>query len=864
MGVEPAFSPAPRGLESLEPVLDVLPSPLILVELGTARIVYANKAAHRLAGGLFPLGADADDYPELYHLYDPEGRPLPVEEAPAVRAARGETLSRVQVGWDTPAGRLTVMASADSILLPGGERMAVVTFEDVTELEAARRRATLLADAGSRLAATLDYDATLAAVGDLVVGAYADWCFVELKREHGGIERALIRHADPAKRAFVEEYDRRFPLDPDAPLGSPQVIRTGVPSLATEIPDALLEQVASHPDQLRLLRLAGFRSALVVPLRVRGEVIGDLALAYAESGRRFTEDDVPVVQALADRCALALENARLFTELRAAEERARSSRDEFRAMLESVPDAVFVQAPDLRIVYLNTAAEQMFAGPDPGDTVQHFRSLYELLDDDGGALDLARLPGRRVLAGEAPEPLIVRYRDRRTGATGWARVLATPVRDAGGAVRLAINLAEDVTEARRALEAQRFLAEASRLLAGSLDYEATLPAIADLAVPEMADWCVVDLVGPGGRERVAIAHADPALVARAQEIQRRYGRDRRGVAEVLRDGRARLWPEIDDDLLREAAQDETHLRLLREVGMRSAMVVPIALRGKPFGTISFVSADSGRRFDAHDLAVAEDLGLRAAAAVENARLYRTARGIARTLQTTLLPPSLPAVPGHELAAAYRPAGEGLEVGGDFYDAFSTAEQQWYLVIGDVCGKGAAAAAVTALARWSIRSAAVRRRSPAAILRWLADVMLREQDDGGRFATVACAHLDLSRPCPRVTVACGGHPLPVVLRADGTAEELGAPGTLLGLVEDPVLQERSTDLRPGDALVLYTDGLTEARAPEVQWGPEDLLAAARGAAGRPAAGIVEHLVAAALDGQPAPRDDLAMLVARAAG
>ena len=280
MGAEPAFPSAPRGLESLEPVLDVLPSPLILVEPGSARIVYANRAAHRLAGGLFPLAGDAEDYPELYSLYDPEGRPLPLEHVPAVRAARGETFSKVKVGWDTPAGRLTVVASADAILLPGGERMAVVTFEDVTELEAARRRSTLLADAGSRLAATLDFDAALAAVGDLVVSAYADWCFLELKREDGAIERALIRHADPEKRAFVEEYDRRFPLDPDAPIGSPQVIRTGVPSLTTEIPDALLEEVATHPEQLRLLRLAGFRSALVVPLRARGEVIGDLALAY--------------------------------------------------------------------------------------------------------------------------------------------------------------------------------------------------------------------------------------------------------------------------------------------------------------------------------------------------------------------------------------------------------------------------------------------------------------------------------------------------------------------------------------------------------------------------------------------------------
>src|SRR5204862_7468052 len=160
----------------------------------------------------------------------------------------------------------------------------------------------------------------------------------------------------------------------------------------------------------------------------------------------------------------------------------------------------------------------------------------------------------------------------------------------------------------------------------------------------------------------------------------------------------------------------------------------------------------------------------------------------------------------EIAAAYRPAGAGLEVGGDFYDVFSTGEDQWYAVVGDACGKGAEAAAVTALARYTIRAAAVRRRSPSAILRWLSDAMVQQSDDNRRFCTIACAHFDLSRSPARVTVACGGHPLPVAVRADGTTEEVGVPGTLLGLVSQPVLQDAAAELGSGDTLVLYTDGL----------------------------------------------------------
>jgi serine phosphatase RsbU (regulator of sigma subunit) len=185
-------------------------------------------------------------------------------------------------------------------------------------------------------------------------------------------------------------------------------------------------------------------------------------------------------------------------------------------------------------------------------------------------------------------------------------------------------------------------------------------------------------------------------------------------------------------------------------------------------------------------------------------------------------------------------------------------------MGDVCGKGAEAAAVTAMARYTIRAAAVRRRSPAAILRLLSEAMLRHEpaESAGRFCTIACVHLDLSQAPARATVALGGHPLPVILRADGGVDALGAHGTLLGLVDRPELEDRAGDLHPGDTIVLYTDGLTEAGAPAVVWGPEELAQVLGGAAGRDAQGVVDHAVGAALGVQPEPRDDIAVMALRA--
>jgi PAS domain S-box-containing protein len=712
---------------------------------------------------------------------------------------------------------------------------------------------------------SLDYAETLTAIARLAVPEYADWCFVELVMPDGRIERVVMEHADPSKRQFIEEYDRRYPLDPDAPVGSPKVIRTGEPELLADIPDAFWEAVAQDPEQYRLMQEVGIVSALVVPMRVRGTVIGDIALAHSISGRRYTEEDVAHAQELADRCALALDNARLHTA-------ARESSAELQAILDGVADAVTAQSPEGRLAYANDAAVRLLGYESPEELLAappaEIRERFEMRDDTGEPIAYANLPGRKALAGERPEPLTVRYRHHGSAEERWSRVQSTPVFDPNGEVRLAINVIEDITDLKRAEHGHRFLAEASRLLAATLDYADTLRTVARLAVPEVADWCAVDLAARDGVERVAVAHVNPARVELAREVQRRYPADPRsgqGVYGVLRRGAAELYPEVSDEMLAAAARDPEHLELLRSLGMRSAMVVPMTLRDRVLGAITFVSSESARRFDEHDLTLAQDLALRAAAAVENARLYEASASIAKTLQSSLLPPVLPDLPGMEIAAAYRPAGAGLEVGGDFYDVFSTADDQWYAVIGDVCGKGAEAAAVTALARYTIRAAAVRRRSPAGILRWLSDAMLSQQtEEIGRFCTIACLHLDLSRSPTRVTVACGGHPMPIVVRADGRTEEIGVAGTLLGLVEEPDLQDRAATLHEGDAVVLYTDGLSEAGAPARVWTPDELAAVASRAAGEPAAALVERLLEAAVGPLSSVRDDVAVLALRSTG
>jgi hypothetical protein len=401
-------------------------------------------------------------------------------------------------------------------------------------------------------------------------------------------------------------------------------------------------------------------------------------------------------------------------------------------------------------------------------------------------------------------------------------------------------------------------------LSASLNQERTLQKIAGLAVPRLADWCVVYLrEEEGAIERVAIAHVDPSKSELAEAIRGfRIDPDApTGVARVLRRGEPELLSEATaEDLAADVDGAERLADLLRPVGVRSWMCLPLQARGRILGAISFVSAESGRRYGPDDLVLADELCRHAALAVDNARLYEERSHVARTLQRSLLPASLPDVPGLGVAARYEAAGEVMRVGGDFYDLFEAGPGSWYVVVGDVQGKGPEAAALTGLARHTIRAAAADGRPPREVLIALNDAVASE---GGteRFCTVVCVRLSREGPGFRAVVSCGGHPLPRVIRADGSVEALGRHGTLLGLFPEPELHDRSSILGPGDALVLFTDGAIEGR-PDGDASLDDLLGSL---AGKDPAGIAAGLEAWAREAAPEGlRDDIAILALRAEG
>lgn len=512
-------------------------------------------------------------------------------------------------------------------------------------------------------------------------------------------------------------------------------------------------------------------------------------------------------------------------------------------ILSNLTEAVTVTDRRRRMVYANQAAADLLGHATPEELMAQpldaIAARWDSTLEDGRPLTLEDIPSWRIINGLPAEPMLTRIVHRETGELRWRLVKAAPLQAPDGDL-LAVSVIEDVTEAKEAELHQRFLAEAGDALASSLDYEETLQRVARLVVPDLADWCGVDVVDAAGRpQSVAVAHVDPAQVAFAREYRERFPPDpssQTGLYAVLRSGRPELYAEIPDALLEQSISDPAQLEVLRKIGMRSVMIVPMAVAGRTIGTITFVSAESGRSFDEDDLAFAGELARRAAVAAENARLYTERTQAAHTLQQSLLPERLPSVPGWELASSYAAGDTTAEVGGDFYDVIALGTGL-LAIVGDVTGKGVQAAALTSLARYTLATAARFDASPPAVVGLLNEVLVARTDLS--LVTVACAHLVPTPTGAIMRLTSAGHPCPVLVRPGREAVAVGAPGLLLGMLGDAQWDEVVVELTPGDAVLFYTDGVTDTPSARDRFGEERLLTAVSGETVDPA-GVIQRV------------------------
>jgi GAF domain-containing protein len=418
--------------------------------------------------------------------------------------------------------------------------------------------------------------------------------------------------------------------------------------------------------------------------------------------------------------------------------------------------------------------------------------------------------------------------------------------------RISVVLRDDRAQASqlRSRGSLALLAEASEMFAGTLDVQLALTLATQFVVPRFASWAAVCTTYEDSPRVVAVSHTDETRLAAlrvamsssdGQALTERLARELPGQRTVLVPS-----TELPADLGDDASGD--------------VLVLPLVARGRLLGLI-LVRRPDGSIYPADDVGVLTDLARRAALAVDNARLYEERASIAKALQASLLPPTLPRPPGLEFGGRYAAAGEGNEVGGDFYDVFSIPAGGWGIAIGDVCGKGAEAAAITGMARDVLRLLVRDGATPPRALQRLNESIL-ELDERGRFCTAALGIVQPDAVGLRVRLSSAGHPPPVLVDAAGQARFVGRSGTLLGVVPDVELSEDAIVLAPGEVLVFYTDGVTERRHGMDMFGDSRLLAAVQAAAGRGADAIAGHLESDVRRFGTGPsRDDLAVLVIR---
>ena len=435
-----------------------------------------------------------------------------------------------------------------------------------------------------------------------------------------------------------------------------------------------------------------------------------------------------------------------------------------------------------------------------------------------------------------------------------------------------VRRAEEAAAARDGERRRRqyfeFLVSVTQAAASSASTSELMEAVAQAAVPTLGEWCRLHFAPEPGKMATVDAHADPAAEAWAGSLLDAFPYDpaaTTGLAQVMRTGesqRIAAFTSAEVDRIIERGLVGPHLRAaVEQIG--GVMTVPLLVDGRPIGALQVVVARPRAGQDDEDVALVETVAERISPALQNLWRADQDRRIALALQTAFLPPRLPVVDRLELAARYLPASIAVDVGGDFYDVFRIGETTWALLIGDVCGTGADAAALAGIARHTARAAARHGHDPVTVVEWVNDAV--RQSDRDLFCTMLYVILaeDPVSDGMVVTVTSGGHPLPIVVDAGG-ARFVGAPGSLLGAFHTVKLQPTTFTLPPGAWFVSYTDGVTDLPAPH-GLSDEGLLELVVGlTAGAASVEDVPTGIEHDLDDR-APalerRDDVALLVAR---
>jgi PAS domain S-box-containing protein len=602
----------------------------------------------------------------------------------------------------------------------------------------------LLAESGATANSANDVDAVLEGVTRAALAGLADIAFFDLigpdgwSRRVGAGAAGVPAEAVEMTLSFPTKFGEAHPI-------SRAMTETHSIHLARVDEDYIMRSI-SDPVRRDAWRRVNIRSMIVAPMGVADRRLGALTMLRTRTDRAFEASDVRVVEEVARRAAVAVENIRL-TEAARRESSAREQ--QFRAIADSMPMLMWTTRADGTTEWHNQRWHDYTGQPEDAPLYAGWNTIHPQ--------DVERTRTAWTAAMESGDTFEIEHRlRRRDGSYCWFLTRAIPERDTNGTIVRWYGTNTDVEDARRAQRTLQVFSELGPVLSASLEVQATLDAVMHLVVPEFADWAIIKLAGEGGELLVAASHQREA--------------DKRAPAER------------DPDL-----------------------VVPLMVGEAERGTLGVGMSDSLRRLGSADSDFFQEFARRIAPAIANAELFERERRVARSFQDAALPASLPNVPACAFSAIYEAGNAEALVGGDWYDAFVLADGRIVLSIGDVAGSGLQAAVTMANMRQAIRGVAYVHPDPVLMLE-AADLALRSESPG-RFVTAFVAVIDPVEDT--IAFATAGHPPPLLRTRAGAIVSLEASGLPLGLREHDGSASDAQSIEPGSMLVLFTDGLIES-------------------------------------------------------
>lgn len=444
----------------LNTIIEAIPDPLIIYDR-QGKPIRQNRIAQEL-NPTQPAQSSLSATQRPYDIYTADGKLLLFDEWPFSRALRGETLVGTEITYHNPVRQQERFVSVSAAPLrtpPDGtiEGMVAITH-DITEhkrreeaLRASEERIRFTAEVSKVLSSSLDYETTLNNLARLIVPRFADWFVVDMLDQQGSIEAITLVHTDPAKVQWAKKLREIYPIDLEAPIGTPQVIRTGKSELYPDIPDDMLKAAAKNEEELNILHQVGYSSIMIVPLIVQGQPVGAITFVFAESGRHYNTLDLTVGEEIGLRAGIAIDNAKLYQEVKQA-------RDQLDIILQGAADGIIVYNKNDQIIYANEAAMAMMGFTSFQSMLEvsspAIVSSYEIIDEQRKPVMPSQLPHHRVIAGEREAQATLGYRHKANADfERWSIVKARPVFDKRGDVELIISLIHDITE--RVLAEQR-------------------------------------------------------------------------------------------------------------------------------------------------------------------------------------------------------------------------------------------------------------------------------------------------------------------------------------------------------------------------------------------------------------------------